>query len=109
MIIDFAKTKETVMEKFHGGEKAMRAKMYADGLNKILYATLIPGASVGMHMHDESSESVYIVSGKGKMLYDDKEEELYPGVCGYCPKGHSHSIINDGTEDLVFFAVVPVQ
>lgn len=52
---------------------------------------------------------IYILQGKGKALYDDREEELYTGVCHYCPKGHSHSIINNSDEDLIFFAVVPQQ
>ena len=33
----------------------------------------------------------------------------YKGDCHYCPKGHTHSLINNSDEDLVFFAVVPVQ
>ena len=36
-------------------------------------------------------------------------ERVEAGVCHYCPKGHTHSMINDSDEDLVFFAVVPVQ
>lgn len=34
---------------------------------------------------------------------------LKPGDCHYCPKGHSHSLENDGAEDLVFYTVVPRQ
>ncbi|MFR7893260.1 MAG: hypothetical protein ACLU38_03455 [Dysosmobacter sp.] len=41
------------------------------------------------------------------MLYDGVWEPVAPGTCHYCPKGHSHSLVNDGTEDLVTFAVVP--
>ena len=41
------------------------------------------------------------------MLIDDTEEILRPGVCHYCPQGHSHSFINEGDQDLVFYAVVP--
>ena len=42
-------------------------------------------------------------------LYDDGREEAVAGNCHYCPKNHSHSMINNGTEDLVFFAVVAEQ
>ena len=52
---------------------------------------------------------IYILQGEGKALYEDREEELYAGVCHYCPKGHSHSVINNSDEDLIFFAVVPQQ
>ena len=34
---------------------------------------------------------------------------LKPGDCHYCPKGHSHSLENDGAEDLVFYTVVAQQ
>ena len=37
------------------------------------------------------------------------QETLTAGDCHYCPKGHSHSLINGGGEDLVFFAVIPQQ
>ena len=47
-------------------------------------------------------------SYKGKT--DDGEELLSPGQCHYCPKGHSHSLINASpTETLVYLAVVPEQ
>lgn len=43
------------------------------------------------------------------MLYDGAYEDVEAGVCHYCPKGHSHSLINNSDADLVFFAVVPNQ
>ena len=39
--------------------------------------------------------------------YDDVVETVGPGQVHYCPKGHAHYMANDGTEDLVFFAIVP--
>ena len=41
--------------------------------------------------------------------FDSMEETVTAGQCHYCPKGHAHSLINDGPEDLTFFAVVPEQ
>ena len=49
------------------------------------------------------------VKGKGIVLYDGEYEDVSEGLCHYCPKGHSHSLINNSEEDLIFFAVVPVQ
>ena len=43
----------------------------------------------------------------GKVLYDGEYEPLQAGSCHYCPKGHTHALINDGNEDLVFYAVLP--
>ena len=87
----------------------MLARMYTDELTKIMRGTLEPGASIGMHTHETNSEMIYILSGNGKVLYDNGEESLSAGDCHYCPKGHAHSLMNDGEENLVFFAVVPEQ
>ena len=100
----------TEIPRFKGGEKFVRARMYADEKNRIMApGILVPGASIGWHVHTDSSEIVYVLSGHARVLYDDTEEPLGPGDCHYCPKGHGHSMINDGGEDLVIFAVVPNQ
>ena len=93
--------------KFKGGEKSLSAKMFSDGKVKIMHGLLTPGASIGLHSHDTSCEAVFIISGSGKMIYDGTEEKLEAGDCHYCENGHTHSLINDTTEDLVFFAVIP--
>ena len=64
---------------------------------------------IGLHTHDTSSEIIYILNGTGKVLYDGEYESVSEGLCHYCPKGHSHSLINDSKSNLVFFAVVPEQ
>ncbi len=109
MKIDFSAMDETIIPHMRGGEKEVRACMYTDALGKIMKGFLIPGASIGMHTHETSSEIIYILNGTGKILYDDGCETLAPGSCHYCPKGHAHSLINDGSGDLEFFAVVPEQ
>lgn len=109
MLIEFDKMEETVLPKFQGGEGDFRAKMHTDGLGKILRGTLEPGCSIGLHTHESSSEIIYILSGTGKVLYDGAYIPLAAGDCHYCPKGHAHSLINDGGENLEFFAVVPFQ
>ena len=58
---------------------------------------------------NEKSENIPFLSGKGTVLYDGEKLAVEAGQCHYCPKGHSHSLINDSDEDLVFFAVVPNQ
>lgn len=107
MKINFDEIKETIIPQFRGGEKNTRAKMFVDENNKIMQGFLEPGASIGMHAHDTSSEIIYILSGNAEVLFDNGMENLSAGECHYCPKGHSHSLINAGNDDLVFFAVVP--
>ena len=107
MLIDFNKVEEQVFPQFKGGEKNTIFRMFVDESNKILQGKLEPGASIGLHKHETNSETIFIVQGKGKVLYNGEYEAVESGICHYCPKGQEHSLINDGEEDLIFFAVVP--
>lgn len=107
MKINYDEIEEKCMPEFKGGIGTMVAKMYVDPSIKIINGYLEPGSSIGMHAHDDSSETVYIISGTGKMIYEGAEEEMIPGAVSYCPKGHSHSLVNTGSEPLRFIGVVP--
>ena len=110
MVIDFNNIELEVMPHFKGGEGETKNRMFFDGVNKIMNGTLEVGCTIGYHCHETSSEMIYILSGDARVLYDDGEERLVPGQCHYCPKGHSHSLINASTtEPLTYFAVVPEQ
>lgn len=107
MKIDFSKIEEQVLPQFKGGNKEYIARMHTDEYSKIMYGKLEPGASIGLHSHDTNCEIIYILSGRADIIFDNTTESLCPGECHYCPKGHSHSMMNNGTIDLLFFAVVP--
>ena len=109
MVLDFAKIEENITPHFKGGEKEMAIRAYADEKNRIMVNRLIPGARVGLHTHQGSSETIYILEGGGKVIYDGEELRISAGQVHYCPEGHEHSMINDTESDLVFFAVVPQQ
>lgn len=127
MIIDFNKMDITVLPNFKGGEKEFAANMFFDGTNRIFKGRLIPGASIGMHTHEDSCEVIFILEGHGTIVEiapavcescDAGESAssletatpVGPGDCLYCPKGHTHSLRNTSAEgDLVFYAVVPMQ
>ena len=108
-MIKFDNIDEKRLEAFKGGAGALCAKMLTDELIKILLGRLEPGSSIGLHTHEDSSEIMYFISGRGKTIHNGKEERILPGDCHYCKKGEAHTVINDGDEDLVFFAVVPMQ
>ena len=107
MIIDFDKIEVSIMPAFKGGEKETRAAMFTDENNRIMMGMLIPGATIGLHRHEGSSEVIFIQSGSGKVIYDGKYEEVKDGDVHYCPEGHEHSLINDSEENFTYFAVVP--
>ena len=78
-------------------KKEAGARMFSDG------------ASIGLHTHETSSEIINFVKGAGKMRYDGAFEKIHSGLFRNCPKGHAHSMVNDGDEELIFFAAVPEQ
>lgn len=107
MIIDFKKIEEAVIMNFKGGEGELDTRNFVDEKNKIMLSRLKPGASSGYHKHEGNSEIIYVIDGQGYFKYDDTTERIAKGQVHYCPTGHSHSMINDGEEDLVYLAIVP--
>ena len=116
MKIEFNTMDTTHLPNFKGGEKEFAANMFFDGTNRIFKGRLIPGASIGMHTHDDSCEVIFILEGCGTIVEKPAGadvETVSPvnvGDCLYCQKGDSHSLRNTAEEgDLVFYAVVPKQ
>ena len=109
MLIDFKNIAEEIIPNMRGGEKEVAVRAFNDGSNKIMRGKLIPGASIGLHTHETNSETLYILEGNGKVLYEGEYIPLPTGSCHYCPKGKAHSLINDSEADLRFFAIVPEQ
>ena len=116
MIIRFDEMDLSVLPQFKGGEKELRANMFFDGTNRAFRGTLVPGATIGMHTHEDSCEMIFILSGSGSIVEKTPGtaqvtvQPVSAGDCLYCPKGHSHSLQNlDGSEDLVFYAAVAMQ
>lgn len=109
MLLDFATFSSMHLQHFKGGEKEVSAKMFHDDLNRIMYARLEPGASIGLHRHIDNSEIVYALQGEAVVTCDGKTEILKAGQCHYCPKGHEHGMKNESAQDFVCFNVVPQQ
>ncbi len=109
MIIDFDELTPAVAERFKGGEGAALIYKFEDENNRIMRITLAAGSSIGYHVHEGSSEILYVLQGRGTAIDENGRSVLAHGVCHYCPEGKGHSIVNDGEEDLTFFAVVPTK
>lgn len=106
MLIDFNEISEMHGLKMNDGTGEMSAKMFMDSDKKIITCSIHKGSSIGMHSHPTSDDINFILSGKGKAICDEIEENLNPGICHICKKGSQHSIINTGDEDLVMLTVV---
>lgn len=105
----FEKVEEQVLEHFKGGDGALRTRMVVNEANRFMRGCLKTGCSIGLHAHEDNCEILYVISGNGVAVTDGVEEVLSAGDYHYCPKGHAHTLRNDGVEDLVFFAVIPQQ
>ncbi len=100
---------EKAFPAFKGGEKQYDARMFFDGTNRIMQGRLVPGASIGLHTHADGCEVMFVTEGRGYVMYDGQRIDLQAGDCHYCPKGHTHTLINDGGCDLKILAVVAKQ
>lgn len=114
MIIRLEEIAESILPEFKGGEKELHANMFFDGANRMFKGRLVPGASIGVHTHEDSCETIFIVGGNGKMLEVENGnqtlKDVSAGDCVFCAKGHTHSLMNTSSdEDLVFYASVIPQ
>lgn len=107
MIIDFENIAEAHIDGFKGGKGLLKSRAFSDDKVKIMYLTLTPGASSGLHTHEGNCEIVIIVSGTMTFHYDGKVETAHTGQVHYCPMGHSHYMENLTDHDCVCLAIVP--
>ena len=106
MIIDFNSIEEASVQSMNGGEGAVLARMHVGENARIILSRIPSGASIGRHVQMGSDDINYVMAGKGRAVYDGRDEILVPGICHICPSSHEHSIINDGEDELVLFTVV---
>ncbi len=109
MILDLMNTPEQAMPNFKGGEGITYARMFFDGQNRIMLGRLPVGSTIGMHTHETSSEIMHVLSGTARVIMDSEVEIISAGQTHYCPKGHTHMTMCEGTEELRILAVVPEQ
>lgn len=107
MTLHYSDIPVEILPHLRDGNGEVRGRRMRDDNGLIMHGTLPPGSSIGVHTHEGNYEVMYFISGSGKVIDDGVEVPVGPGSVQYCLTGHSHSTINTGDEDLVFFAVVP--
>ena len=78
-----------------------------DAFREIGWLTLPPGASIGLHKHDNNEDVYIIISGQG--IFTDsngKETEVKAGDITIARQGQSHALKNAGEEPLVFLDLI---
>ncbi len=66
---------------------------------------LEPGSEIPPHTHPQSTETTYILTGRGMCWIGTEEFELEPGVCSYAPPGVTHSVCNTSNSVLEAISV----
>lgn len=93
-----------------GGEKQVEIRNLAGALPEKarLFAKirLIPGASIGYHVHENETEMFYFLTGTGRVQDDDQWFDVQPGDVLSTGSGHGHSVVNAGDTDLEMIAVI---
>lgn len=106
MVIDFNKITEKEVDGFKGGNGPFHTRCADDGKVKIMYNTLLPGSSIGLHTHEVDFEVMYVLKGELTFIADGKEETAQAGCVHYCPQGMAHTAVNRTDKPVTFFAVV---
>jgi len=68
--------------------------------------TIKPGCELGYHEHHGEGEAYYILKGSGIYSDNGKEIAVTPGDVVFCEDGSGHGLINTGTEDIEFIALI---
>lgn len=107
MKFNFDSMEDTILHEFNGGTGDIIAKMYFDGTNRIMRATLNKGCSIGEHTHKTNCETIYVVDGTVKITFNGEEEIIEAGEAHFCEKGNTHKIEQYGDKAAVIFCSVP--
>lgn len=74
-----------------------------DRLNN-LEVKIIPGYCIAPHIHENSSEFFYVVSGEGEFLDGEEWKKIEKGIAFVAPMGMTHGIRNTGKDVLTLFS-----
>ncbi len=59
-----------------------------------------PGSRPTGHVHDAQEETIYVTSGRGRLVTAEATALLEPGVAVFIPTGTFHATESDGPEPL---------
>ena len=99
-----------VREFMRGGKKQVNTTALSAGLPEKMrlfsVLTLVPGASIGYHVHENESEMFYFLEGCARVQDDEKTFDVTAGDSMATFSGHGHSVENTGETDLVILAAI---
>jgi mannose-6-phosphate isomerase-like protein (cupin superfamily) len=94
--------RSAIINTLHGSEIRPLIDRTTSGVTQCSLAEemLPPGCAVSPHHHREVEEIYYLVSGRGLMTVGDETREVGAGDAVYIPRGHRHSLKNNGIEPI---------
>lgn len=100
----------SVREFMRGGKKHVELTELSQALpgNMRMFnvLTLVPGASIGYHVHENETELFYFLEGNGRVQDDDQYHDVSAGDSMATFNGHGHSVENTGDTNLVILAAI---
>lgn len=92
---------EVEMQKLLNGADEMYGKGRMFNVMKVL-----PGNSIGEHTHSGDNEIFYFLSGTAEYNDNGTKVQVVPGDVAVCNDGEMHGLVNNGSDDLVFVAMI---
>lgn len=100
----------SIREFMRGGKKHVEHTLLSSHLPEKVrlfnVLTLIPGASIGYHVHENETELFYFIEGNGRVQDDERFFDISAGDSMATFSGHGHSVENTGDTNLVILAVI---
>ena len=97
-------------EFMRGGKKYVKMTELSSALPEKMrlfnVLTLVPGASIGYHVHEDETEMFYFLEGNGRVQDDDAFHDVSAGDAMATFSGHGHSVENTGDTNLVILAAI---
>jgi len=114
MVIKEKDMKKSERIAMRGGDKSVIFQEVVDPkylLHSRLFSTLtlVPGSSIGPHVHSGEIEYYYILEGEGIVSEKDGDKTVRAGDVVITGWNNSHAIRNSGTENLKFLAVILLE
>lgn len=110
MITRSEEQSHSIREFMRGGKKYVEHTLLSAALPERVrifnVLTLIPGASIGYHVHEGETELFYFIEGNGRVQDDEAFFDISAGDSMATFSGHGHAVENTGDTNLVILAVI---
>lgn len=82
-----------------------RKVIYTGKHSQVVIMSLNEGEDIGMEVHENVDQILFIVSGKADTVIDEERSEALEGDVIFVPSGKNHNIINTGEGSLKLYTV----